>query len=801
MANKSRHDGKVTPWRSYSEYDSVICGLYHGTRIFNSQTSQHNTSSIPYSYDLKTSNTSMRLPIQPNEEEELLSSIERVALWRMRCADSFSRNERLHHSIETAASLAEILYMDARHESSMGIVHRDPIQQTSEGGMTSTNTSTLSATFAFATRHTSKHMTQMAYISTILRGVNMIADSMVKNRSITARSSNNNINSNNNSKHYNAFPQLHSVANLCSMLSLPLWIVDIRHDASHSEDLPSLPILRMASIHLLSFLYRVYFDPFAKKRDALEIHALNILCDYRLECIRLCHRYHEKERIRKKGEKVNNDDNDKKDEHNLDDIDPIEKQTDGSLGKRTRSSTGEIMGVQHNQDLNRTEDKICTKEKNLKQNPSNNDTNKKQKGCFISNNRYEILFKNTSTITKKIKKIKEGNKKPTPKGTIPAKTPLQLAKQFVDEAPIDVGYNVALSFLVWGDSRITALDQKRINASADHVPKKNSNDTLEKKSEKHVIDGELLMSPSPLLGYDNKTHKNAMFNKSYQIVLTVDEKDTRGYSTILEVIVSAWPGFLSALISNLIDMTISIIGESSPDSKAMSQNENMSDGKNIQNESDACNHFMRSDGEKAKSSRERRIDYVVSWVKYLLSRNFHERVRVCNDISVKQKKKWKGKKERKPKQDFMQAIASGSELKQFHIPLIALSDKCCQAVTNIVSTNSIESYYSNWSIHVLNELSNLFKSISEDFLSKYPRECHNHEVSLDKAPTPPIILEKEGFTPLQQNLTPLESLQSQMIRSMVKMTKHNADIERSIAWELCDTWETCAMGTIPGQPY
>ena len=49
-----------------------------------------------------------------------------------------------------------------------------------------------------------------------------------------------------------------SVAHLCSLLNLPNWIVDLRHDAAH-EDLPGLPALRLASRAFLIWLEKEFW--------------------------------------------------------------------------------------------------------------------------------------------------------------------------------------------------------------------------------------------------------------------------------------------------------------------------------------------------------------------------------------------------------------------------------------------------------------------------------------------------------------------------------------------------------------
>ncbi|KAH0838638.1 Las1-like-domain-containing protein, partial [Lanmaoa asiatica] len=51
-----------------------------------------------------------------------------------------------------------------------------------------------------------------------------------------------------------------SIAAIATQLGLPSWLVELRHAATH-EDLPSLELLREASIESLSWLLRNYFHP------------------------------------------------------------------------------------------------------------------------------------------------------------------------------------------------------------------------------------------------------------------------------------------------------------------------------------------------------------------------------------------------------------------------------------------------------------------------------------------------------------------------------------------------------------
>jgi len=51
-----------------------------------------------------------------------------------------------------------------------------------------------------------------------------------------------------------------SISSLAAQLGLPLWFVELRHQATH-EELPSLPILRQGASQALDWLYTNYWLP------------------------------------------------------------------------------------------------------------------------------------------------------------------------------------------------------------------------------------------------------------------------------------------------------------------------------------------------------------------------------------------------------------------------------------------------------------------------------------------------------------------------------------------------------------
>ncbi|BGP35531.1 rRNA-processing protein las1 [Rhodotorula toruloides] len=59
-----------------------------------------------------------------------------------------------------------------------------------------------------------------------------------------------------------------SIASLAQQIDLPLWFVELRHQATH-EDLPSLGVLRDAARQALDWLYAHYWSPALSSSSSL----------------------------------------------------------------------------------------------------------------------------------------------------------------------------------------------------------------------------------------------------------------------------------------------------------------------------------------------------------------------------------------------------------------------------------------------------------------------------------------------------------------------------------------------------
>jgi ribosomal biogenesis protein LAS1 len=257
---------------------------------------------------------------------------------------------------------------------------------------------------------------RLAYAATIIRGVNGIADALVQNRSMESGMSN-------------------SVSYLCSLLGLPSWIVDLRHDASH-KDLPSLIVLRLASKTLLEFLLDRYWEDIGRARMEVRNKASKLLIEYQ-------------------------------------------------------------QSVQSNKSIPEDEPGAISKDGSTAK-------DQKEYGSFS-------LFAVAEAEEKAAKKRKKNKKKKELSGeTIQKRSDRIIAKEFVQEVPMEIGYESALSFLIWN---------------------------------------------SPCKDNGNSTEVGVLFpqsSPSQDNALTLQTQ----YSPLLVGMISAWPGFAHALLVHLIDLML-----------------------------------------------------------------------------------------------------------------------------------------------------------------------------------------------------------------------------------------------------
>lgn len=140
----------------------------------------------------------------PPNSMSVSDALEMISVWKSR----LSAAQGLPHSIESTASIAQIYWRDSLRRQHQGYGAYISVMER-----------------------------RLAYSSAVIRCINGFADTMQQERNMAT-----------------------SVSSICTNLGIPIWVVDVRHEASHNA-LPSIEILRMAASTLLEFLKTEYWMP------------------------------------------------------------------------------------------------------------------------------------------------------------------------------------------------------------------------------------------------------------------------------------------------------------------------------------------------------------------------------------------------------------------------------------------------------------------------------------------------------------------------------------------------------------
>ncbi|KAL7518419.1 hypothetical protein ACHAWX_003246 [Stephanocyclus meneghinianus] len=212
-----RKSAKQTPWYDSNDLLSTGRGLLLALKLFPSPHNAHQTPAAHCDDVTATRNAETPSGLTNDEHLQLGAALRRVALWRGR------RGGKLPHAVDITAGLAGILLMDAERTCLA----------------TAVNCADASITML---PHVSLYQLRNTYSTLLIRSVNGLADTY---------------------RHQKKSALL-SVAHCCSLAGLPLWIVDVRHDASHN-DLPSLGVCRIGALESLKFWKGRYWDSLDEK--------------------------------------------------------------------------------------------------------------------------------------------------------------------------------------------------------------------------------------------------------------------------------------------------------------------------------------------------------------------------------------------------------------------------------------------------------------------------------------------------------------------------------------------------------
>ena len=665
--------------------------------------------------------------LTPDEHTQLQLAFRRVAVWR-----GHSARGRLSHAVDITAGLAGLLLSDAERT-------------------------------CHSTTGNNPYQLRNSYSTLLLRSVNGLADTYRHQRKSS----------------------LLSVSHCCALAGLPLWIVDIRHDASHN-DLPSLGLCRIGAIESLRFWKTRYWDTLEDKvwgkkseigtlADAAKSDEVGI-CTYALDCLVRYQQAALLEAKEKKSSKRNQEETKK-------DIKPQMKQ-DHSPGIADHETDDILL-------LPDEPKRVAARQKSDAQTADSNnpfailDGDKKPKKKKPKKNSEQ---KNDLDVATHESKPAVLNDDDTTKAALNNSqvSSRDCAAEFVREIPMDIAISEVLKFLVWGIGH----------------------DDLKIRQGPAILTGQAVLSLTQDI--------DDSFNKLRAI-----------YDPLLIAITSAYPGFLAALLVHLIDSILCL------DCERRSQESQ------VANESDQYLQKIT-----------RNIQDMSMWVHYLFSREFHMHFNRAAAIYVEEAKsvqvtsqtgekrefqshpidlKKKGRNNWTQQQlNFMQSHLPYTTFQSLGVPMNSICDR-------IISHRE---KYSGEIGSVVGKLLHLFLDILEEnriaFMGLAVQKGTDANVNDDvcvaayKADQEGVISDAdksaaEASTDAtaaskDMSLEDIEAFLSNATKTEDKCTDEgtndlsNVQAKRKTQsssvfdapeikpWTLCKSWDSCAIGSLPGYP-
>jgi hypothetical protein len=338
----------------------------------------------------------------------------------------------------------------------------------------------------------------------------------------------------------------------------------------------------------------------------------------------------------------------------------------------------------------------------------------------------------TSTDTQKTPEKETENKLPSP---------LDVANQYIDEIPIDIGLQILLSYLVWGG--VGELN-----------PEKGA-----------LVPGLPATIPETTQGFDKVKNR---------------------YSLLLTVVASAYTGFLHALIVNIADIVIFF-------------EERIPEGVDVQMD----------------PGDERKVLFLSSWIKYLLSREFqshfdpHIGTYPKGNIDLTRKKYWKWTK---LEQEYMSDCAPLEVLQRWHFPFNSLFDRCNESsaakanrkvaeLAAVFKEAAGESFLPSMGLGDKMQQQTDGKEMADETLCNDDKTKSSHKVveassSLTLEQVEALLSDSDPDDGKDVGTKPTEDAQG---KHPYKGADTNA-ADSGAAWIMCKSWDPCAIGTLPGYP-
>ena len=342
-----------------------------------------------------------------------------------------------------------------------------------------------------------------------------------------------------------------------------------------------------------------------------------------------------------------------------------------------------------------------------------------------------------SQLQEKEKVVKASKSKAKPKTKPPGRTPRQCMHEYIQTVPMDVGLNMMIQYLIYGGI----------------------GDAPEGRG--------ILIPGSP-----------ATFPETMSSVRKIRER----YSLILLFMASKWPGFVHALFVNVIELMISL-----------DQSTNINTNTNTDTDTDmpTC------------AGRKRKLYFLQHWIYYLLSNEFYCFLQWHDVI-------WKGSRniQQRPRErwteDLLLHMESGAPLdvlKRVRLPLNSVCDRllvegegeCCKEMVRVLEDILAEDRVP---LKVARKAL-IFKRTIEDVHSDPKASLSEKKVCIDstsdKSSTTLLALEEMEGMLLEEDDKSEPTCIPQIVNDN---SKDNGD--KIKPWTLCQTWDPCAIGTLPG---
>lgn len=532
-----RNTARITPWYDDDERCRVGQGLILASRLFPARSGGGNNGSQANNVDTDENNIITGLNVALNN----------VAVWRSKCGGGSGVS--LPHAIDATATLASALYEDYRvtklHETS-----------------------------------TTLNQLRNAYSSAILRSVNGLADSY---------------------RRYAPNNKGMSVMQCCAMAGLPSWIVDVRHDASHSA-LPSLCVCRLAAIESLNFWNRHYWISQISLVDELADTAAEILIRYqKMTTIELL-AVEEKQRQQHQSQQKQ-----QTRQHLI-------QEEDTSTHEKTKAKKAEPT-IKVEKDTNEKSGyinpwSILSDDKPKKKKKRKTEDTKIEDGKinFVDSGAKDVTMVESSVDTPRDER-ENGNSEPPAGASSTSATasksapPLPMtasdcALEYVKTIPMDVAYTTALRFLVWGRPSerkhpVMPLEVGVVTSDKNIKIDDVGPALLTLPLDHHIVTSQL-------------TTSTLLERESYDLSF---ERLRIMYDPLLIAIASPYPGFLHALFVHMVDAILTLVGDR---------------GCGEEPTRPMCDGGVDMSDKKLDTIRlGHHVQYLTRWVHHILSRAFH----------------------------------------------------------------------------------------------------------------------------------------------------------------------------------